>query len=732
MKKTIAVLACVFSVMGYAQTKKDTLNAIELDQIIVNSQRFAKQKRTISQQVESISKNEIEFQNSQNTAAIFENTGMLAVQKSQQGGGSPVIRGFEASRILLVLDGIRMNNLIYRGGHLQNSITVDKNMLENIDVLFGPSSTIYGSDALGGAICLQTKNAKLVSENENKSFSGNFISNYSSVNQGKSNHVDFNFGSQKWASLTSFSYTDYGDLKMGKQKNGSNDFFGERPFYIETINGVDTKVANNDKYVQKFSGYKQYDFTQKIVFQPNSTTRHSLNLQYSTTNEIPRYDRLTDAKTNGDFKNAVWNYGPQKRLLGAYKLSKEKVFWDSDLNLTLSYQNIEESRLNRKVGEVDLENRIEKVSVLALNSDLRTKIGNGDFIYGLDIVYDDLKSSAFAKNILTGAEGILDSRYPDGKNNTFSAEGFAYFNNKINSKSSYNASFRAGYKTLKSEIVYNPLNLPYTEVIQKNMTYSGAIGFVNNPTENVKVALNLASAFRVPNIDDLAKIFESAVETLIVPNNNLKPEKTVTADLAITFRDGNRFQFESTFFYTKLYDPIVTDVFTFNGKNSIDYKGVTSIIQANQNQGQGNIFGISTSLKTYIVKSFLFYANLNATKGRIKNNKGDFPLDHIAPVYGKVGFRFENKYFNMDLNMNYSGNKSLTDYSPSGEDNLQYAPVNGMPSWEIYNFKAGISAIKSLTIFTGIENILDTQYRTFSSGINAGGRNIYIGVKYSL
>jgi hemoglobin/transferrin/lactoferrin receptor protein len=732
MKKTIAVLACVFSVMGYAQTKKDTLNEIELDQIIVTSQRFAKQKRTISQQVESISKNEIEFQNSQNTADVFANSGMLAIQKSQQGGGSPVIRGFEASRILLVLDGIRMNNLIYRGGHLQNSITVDKNMLENIDVLFGPSSTIYGSDALGGAIFLQTKNAKLFSENGNKSFSGNFLTNYSSVNEGKSGHLDFNFGSEKWASLTSFSYNDYGDLKMGKQKNGSNDFFGERPFYIETINGVDTKVANDDKYVQKFSGYKQYDFMQKIVFQPSTTTRHSLNLQYSTTTDIPRYDRLTDADKNGNLLTATWNYGPQKRLLGAYKLSKQQLFLNTDFNLTLSYQNIEESRLTRDVGKIDLENRIEKVSIFAINSDFKTKIGNGDFIYGVDFVYDDLKSSAFAKNILTGVEAILDTRYHDGKNSTFSGEGFAYFNNKIDAKSSYNASLRAGYKTLKSEIISNSLNLPYTEVNQKKITYSGAIGFVNNPTKNVKVAFNLASAYRVPNIDDLSKTFKIKKDKLLVPNNDLKPEKSVTADLSITFWDGNRFQFENTFFYTKLYDPILTDNFIFNGEATFEYKNVKNTVVANQNQGSGSIFGISSSLKGYLTKSFLFYANLNATKGRIQNNMGNFPLDHIAPVYGKVGFRFENNYLNLDLNMNYNGKKSLTDYSPSGEDNLQYAVATGTPSWETYNFKAGVSAIKHLTIFTGVENILDTQYRTFSSGINAGGRNVYVGAKYSL
>jgi hemoglobin/transferrin/lactoferrin receptor protein len=730
MKKTLAFIACGITLFGYSQTEKDTTKPIKLDEIIVNSQRFAKSKRTITQQVESISKKEIELQNSQNTADVFANSGILAIQKSQQGGGSPIIRGFEASRILLLVDGIRMNNLIYRSGHLQNSITIDKNMLENIDVLFGPSSTIYGSDALGGAMYLQTKNAKLLSENGNKKISGNVLSNYSSVNEGKSGHLDFNFAGQKWASLSSFSYNDYGDLKMGKHKNGSNDFFGERPFYVETINGVDMQIANNDKYVQKFSGYKQYDFMQKIVFQQNNTTKHSLNLQYSTTTDIPRYDRLTDLNSSGNLKSATWKYGPQKRFLGAYKLSKEKVFLNSDLNLTLSYQNIEESRINRNFGSVKENYRIEKVSVFAINSDFKTKIGNADFVYGADFVYDNLKSLAFTRKILTDVEGILDSRFPDGKDNTFSGEAFVFMNNNINTKSSYNASVRAGYKRLNAEIVYNPLNLPYTEIHQKNITYSGAIGFVNNPSKNVKINFNLASAYRVPNIEDLSKIFESATGNLIVPNNDLKPEKSVTADFGITFWDENKIQIENTFFLTKLYDPIVTDNFTFNGQNSIFYEGAISPILANQNQGKATIAGLSSTLKFILARNLLFYGTFNFTHGRVENNTGNFPLDHIAPVYGKTGFRYENKFVNLDLNMNYSGNKNLRDYSPSGEDNLNYAPINGSPSWETYNFKAGIYVLKNITIFTGVENILDTQYRTFASGINAGGRNLYLGGKY--
>ncbi len=730
MKTSFLIVSFIFSLSCYSQTESDTIKSIKLDEILINPMRHAQSKRKTAQHVESVSKKEIEFQNNSNSADVLANTGKLTIQKSQQGGGSPVIRGFEASRILLLVDGVRMNNLIYRAGHLQNIITVDKYMLENMDVLFGPSSTLYGSDALGGAIYLQTKEAKLLSQNGNKKLSGNVLSNYTSVNEGKSFHFDLNFSSTKWASLSSASYNEYGDLKMGRARHGSNDFFGERPFYVETLNGVDQQVENSNKYVQKFSGYKQYDVMQKFVYQQNINTKHSLNLQYSTTSAIPRYDRLTDVGSNGILKSAEWKYGPQKRFLSIYKLSKENLFSNTSMNLNLSYQNIEESRINRNFGSASEKSRIEKVSVLALSTDFNSKIGKGNLIYGIDIYRDNLNSSAFQKNILTGIATPLDTRYPDGDNSTMRAEGFISYGTNFNPKTSFNISARAGYTSLKSTIDTNFLNLPFTSIEQNNFTYSGAIGLVNNPTQNLKIAFNLASAFRVPNIDDLSKIFESSPGALIVPNETIKPEKSVTADLNITLWDGNRFQFENVFYITKLYDPIQTDLFTYNGKSTIDYEGETSVIYANQNQGIAHIAGFTSVLKAYVTKSIVFMGTFNFTNGRIQSANGNFPLDHVAPINGKVGVKYESKVLNAECYMLYNGKKDAQEYSPSGEDNLQYAAIDGAPSWQTYNLKGALTIFKNTTIFSGVENLLDIQYRTFSSGINAPGRNMYVGAKY--
>lgn len=219
MKKIIAtIIASVCSFLAYSQEEVDTIKSINLNDVIISAQRFERPKIEISQQIKTISESKINFQNFQTTADVLQNSGTLAVQRSQQGGGSPIIRGFEANRILLLIDGVRMNNLIYRSGHLQNILSVDKYSLENIDILFGPSSTMYGSDALGGAIYMKTKQAKFLSQTENKDFTGNIITSFGSANNAIIGHFDLNYAAKKWASLLSFSFNDFDNLKMGKHQ----------------------------------------------------------------------------------------------------------------------------------------------------------------------------------------------------------------------------------------------------------------------------------------------------------------------------------------------------------------------------------------------------------------------------------------------------------------------------------------------------------------------------------
>jgi hemoglobin/transferrin/lactoferrin receptor protein len=167
--KKITILLGLLSPFVFAQNlrgQNDSLpEQIQLNEIVISYNKTEEHKNKIPQPIELIDAKAIVRAQSQTTADLIAQTGAVMVQKSQQGGGSPIIRGFEASRVLLVVDGVRMNNLIYRSGHLQNIITVDPIALDRAEILFGPSSTIYGSDALGGVIHLFTK-IPMFSENE--------------------------------------------------------------------------------------------------------------------------------------------------------------------------------------------------------------------------------------------------------------------------------------------------------------------------------------------------------------------------------------------------------------------------------------------------------------------------------------------------------------------------------------------------------------------------------------
>jgi hemoglobin/transferrin/lactoferrin receptor protein len=711
-----------------SQIIKDTITSQSIEEIKINSKKISVNKNQNSSQIEIFSKEKIEFQNFQSTADMLSNSGALFVQKSQQGGGSPVIRGFEASRILLLVDGVRMNNLIFRSGHLQNVITVDENFLEMAVVQFGPTSSLYGSDALGGSVNMITKNAKF-----NTGFTGNFNSRYSSVNEEKSSYFDINYGNENFASLTAFSYNDFGDLKMGKSKNHNGDFFGERTNYVETIGGVDILTQNDNKYIQVGSGFKQYNFMQKLVYTSKSGYTHNANFQYSTSSNINRYDRLTDPAGTG-LKSAEWYYGPQKRLLGVYSLEKENVFTNTDFKLDAGYQNVEESRMNRNFGNYNLQNRIENVNIYSLAANFETKLKKGNLYYGMENYYDDLKSTAFKNNINTGEVVPLDTRYPNGKNNMMRNDIYVSYTSKRYVATNFSAGARIGYATLTSTIADNSIMpLPFNEIKQQNLTYSGNIGLVHNASVNFILKTNLSSGFRVPNIDDLAKIFESGAGTLIVPNKDLKPEQTVTGDFGFVLKSkSNKHQFDATYFYTQLYDAIVTDTFTYNGQNTYNFGGgdVRNVV-ANQNLGKAFVTGVNGNIKTTLAKNVQFNGSYNITIGRVTTDGNKRPLDHIPPFYGKLGINYTPKWATFEAYMLFNGKKQLSDYSTSGEDNLNYAPANGMPAWETYNFKAATKSIEGFTLFTGIENILDTQYRNFASGINAAGRNIYGGAKYS-
>jgi hemoglobin/transferrin/lactoferrin receptor protein len=732
MKKILSLSIILLAAFGAAgQTPKidTTLKVVPLNEAVISVSRSVQAKKAVAQQVEVLRRSEIEFANAQSTADLLAGTGQVFVQKSQQGGGSPVLRGFEASRILIVVDGVRLNNAIYRSGHLQNVITMDNAALDRAEVLFGPASTVYGSDALGGALCFFTKNPEFAEQEKKQQLGANAFFRYGSVNQEQTGHLDFNIGLQKIASFTSLTFSDFGDLRMGKNP-GLEGVFGLRNYYVERINGQDSLLRNSDPYLQKFSGFRQFDVLEKIVFKQNERSTHTLNFQYSTSSDIPRYDRLTDRNGTG-LASAEWYYGPQERIMAAYNLALKNVGMFNSLSVTASYQDIVESRHNRDFGNNRRNDRVENVKVYGFLAEL-VKIWEDQSVrIGLDGQYNDVSSSAQRYNVNTGEITALSTRYPDGGSNMLNAAVYAthFWQPGNNSKWSFSEGLRAGFSSLNASFVSREFYpFPFDNVAQKSPTFSGNMGAVWNRTENWRLAINASTGFRVPNVDDLTKVFDSQKGSVVVPNTDLKPEKTLNLDLNISHPITDKIHWENVVWVCGFFDAIVTDVFAFNGQDSILYDGALSRVLASQNKRRAKLLGFSSILDADVSPSLAMYASFTYTKGRIGGG-GEKPLDHIPPMYGKFGARWHSTRGSVEAFVLFNGKKSLKDYNREGEDNLQYAPLNGMPAWYTVNLRGAFKFNKNLTLQAGIDNIFDTNYRAFASGINAPGRNFWVTVR---
>ncbi len=737
MKNLIFIIFILF-IFNQLAAQTDTLSkAIDLNEIVISANKVAESKRTVAQQIRSISAKEISLLNAQNAGDMLAATGLVMVQKSQQGGSSPILRGFEASRVLLVVDGVRLNNLIYRGGHLQNVITVDQNMLERAEIIFGPASTVYGSDALGGVVHFHTKNPKFSENTEGGTiFNGSAFTRYSSANNEKTGHLDFNLGGKRLAWLSSINYSNFGDVRMGTKTQTLDTLWGLRKQYVERINGKDSLVQNDDIYLQKFNGYTQYDVLQKLAFKATNKLTFGLNVQLSNSSNVPRYDRLTDPKGTG-LNQAEWYYGPQKRLMTAFDAKQtDKDAFFQNIAFNFNFQDIEESRNTRGFGSANRTSRVEKVKVFGANLDFQRTIGANDVRTGVDFQQSRVKSTAYTTAVATGVEtpNGASTRYPDGENSMLNAAVYVTHTWKINRLFTLNDGLRLGISNLKSTFVSQTFyKFPFTKTEQNNAIWSGNVGLIYAPTNDFKASLLGSTGYRVPNVDDLTKIFDTKKGLVTVPNPDLKPERTWNTELGLAKNFGQNFGIEGTVYYTTFDNAIVVDKFLYDGQDSIAYDGVKSGVIAPQNKGKATIWGTSLTLKGQITEGLNFYATYNYTKGTVAATEktASTPLDHVPPAFGRFGVNYVKNKLNAEIFSNFSAWKRIADYRIGTEDNEAYATKDGMPSWWTLNLRIGSEVAKGLTIQVGIDNILDTQYRVFASGIHASGRNVWGTLRYN-
>ena len=499
--------------------------------------------------------------------------------------------------------------------------------------------------------------------------------------------------------------------------------------YAARIDGRDTTLVNSNPYLQRKTGYSQLDFLEKIRYAPDKYHDWILNLQYSTSSNIDRYDEL---KTfDGEkMKYAEWYYGPQNRFFSSLKsiIKKNNVLF-TNLTSTLAFQRIDEDRINRRFDRKDKMYQEEDVYVYSFNMDfLRMLKEKNRLNYGLELTYNDLNSEAWYRDITDGTTLPAQTRYPDAGSRAFSSSAYASYKWLPNEKFIFSAGTRYHYGIYKSE--FKPENiLPYEEISLANGALTGSLSMIWHPTISWQINTIISSGFRNPNVDDYGKV--RAKDMLVtVPNPDLKPEYSYNFEAGISKSFEGYLKLNATAYYTLLTNAIVRTDFSLNGSDSLEYDGEMYDIISNHNANRAYIRGLSLSIISDLNSDLSFRSTMNFTKGMdITENQ---PLPHIPPFFGRTSVKYSLKHSFAEIYMDYNGWKNMEDISQLGEDNVEEATEDGFPGWYTLNFRTSFNLSKQLQFQFAVENIPDRFYKPFASAVAAPGRNFIFTLRASI
>ncbi|WP_268122502.1 TonB-dependent receptor [Roseivirga pacifica] len=704
-------------------------SSVSLDNVVVSATKWNQNSYEVPTKITSIAPRDIALQNPQTAADLLTVSGKVFMQKSQQGGGSPMIRGFATNRLLYSIDGVRMNTAIFRAGNIQNVISLDPFAIEHTEVLFGPGSVIYGSDAIGGVMSFKTITPQL-SLTDKPVVSGNVFGRYSSANNEKTGHFDINVGWKKWAFATSISANDYDHLKQGS--NGPDDYL--MPYYVERRGDADVVIENDDPRVQIPSGYDQYNITQKVRFQPNKHWDFQYGFHYSETSEYGRYDRHNRMR-NDLPRYGEWSYGPQKWMMNNLNITHTaQTGMFDEVVLRLAQQSFEESRMDRSLNSAERAVRVEEVEAYSVNLDFTKNLAaRHTFYYGLEVVTNDVTSTGTDEDIVAGTSVPGPSRYPQAVWNSYAL--YATDQYRASEQLTFQAGLRYNLYSLDAEFDTSFYPFPFSEAESDNAALTGSLGAVYRPSQEWVFSTNLSTGFRAPNVDDMGKVFDSEPGAVVVPNPDLDAEYAYNIDLSVAKVFGDMLKIDVTGYHTWLENAMVRRDYTLNGQTEIMYDGEMSRVQAIQNAAIAKVYGLQFGLELKLPAGFSFTTDYNFQHGEEELDDGaTSPSRHAAPSFGVSRLNFKQSKLTLQLYANYQSEASSDDLPESEKGKTEIYALDGngnayAPSWYTLNLKGQYLVAPYLTVGAGIENITDQRYRPYSSGISGAGRNFIVSVK---
>lgn len=670
MTKFFLVLGLtIFGFCAFSQS--DTAVVYSLKEIVVTSQRNPQEKLLTPYSINSLNRRQIDLFIPRTTPEALASLNGVFVQKTNHGGGSPFVRGLTGNQTLMLIDGIRLNNSIYRYGPNQYLNTIDQFIVHKIEVAKGTGSVQYGSDAMGGTVQLFTRDPLL--NDNSKGLHGSLLGKYMSGDMEKTGRSELEYNSGKLAALVGGTFHDFGDL-----------------------------IGGNETGKQTPSGYSEFSLDAKIALELKKNMQLILANQFTRQNSVPVYHKVVLENYN------INEFDPQERMLNYARLDirgGSKIL--DKVRVIASWQQGIEGRISQKNGSGTVIHEKDKINTVGFTADVSSNPGkNWTADSGIEL-YRDRVGSTRSEIQSSGSAVRKRGLYPDDSE----AGNYSLFTlHHLN----------AGKWILDGGIRYNFFKINIKDVTLGGVEISPDAFVFNaaamyNLDFNHHVYASFSNGFRAPNIDDMGTlgIVDFRYE---VPAYDLKPEKSQNYEIGYKF-NSSVFSGTLTAFYMNL-NQLITRV-KLDGQIIDGYP-----VYRKENVEQALIKGLEAEFNWRVVPNLDLNAGISYTYGQ--NLTKDEPLRRIPPLNGRISALYSAGKFFTSAEVLFATEQNRLSAGDKSDNRI---PAGGTPGWKVLNMYAGYQ-FSAIRLKTGVQNIMDEDYRYHGSGINGVGRSIWLAVDY--
>ena len=694
-KKSLLAVALsmvtVPNVYAADQTKGTNYDRIAGETVVITAARTQKALLDTDASVAVVTGKETQLLNRDSVPDLLSTQSSLNIVSDGTPGAKRVaIRGEHSNRTLVMVNGDRISDQKTKSGApmLMNPYFIDR-----IEVVKGPASVLYGSDAIGGIVNVITK-------------------------QASANPIDVEAG-VGYNSATS-SFTEFmnatGTVDRFKYAVGAfNDNAGD-------LRIADGRYVDNTAYrAHGFNADLSYDVTDKLTLGYNGELYISSS-EVSTTTDYPAYQNFRGSMPK-------WNRMKHKLYFKAVDLNDYVAAVDG----SFYYQTNDKDYLNTPYAGVDIDVANEQES---FGANLQAEFSLSDTFY-LVTGYEGRLDKAKAYSVMDVGGNLLPPAMPWMRMvHTFDDVGFKQQNHAIYSMlSTYitdeltlNTGIRynyvkndAGTTTMGGTYYTRPQQpgQPSIGVVQPDQITAmddrteskllGSVGLVYRPFENGAFRANWSQGFRSPTLQEL--FITTSTGEMQKGNPDLKPEESDNFELGFRWDDG-ALAADIAVFYT------IAD-------NYIETQKVNPKVFTFQNIAQATTYGSDLSLAYLIDGTYEPYVNLTylvreyEIEGKSSKNNG-------TPRWsGNAGLRYYGSTFNVDGYAKFADNSKNDDIAESsyiGAYNLA-----GFVTWNLA-VSAHFGSNDQFTAYAALENIFDKKYMT-NELIHDAGRSFSLGVR---